>query len=153
MKVFFPNDTRPNKPMTYAKHHQHRAMKQLKATIVLLLTVSGMSAHAQYTGGIGCGDIAVRYLPFVSTGVSKSGVLPQLCVRPNPTSAVATVMLGAAADRVIVLDATGRAMHAQGIGSTMRTASIDLSAYGCGLYMVQVHFTDGTSAMVRTVKE
>ena len=95
----------------------------------------------------GCSDTTVC-LNFTGANLLAAGSR-QLTVFPNPASEKLTISSKQSAEKIVVMDITGRAVFQ----TNTNAAEVDVSSLACGMYLLRVEFKNGDIAVGKFVKE
>lgn len=113
--------------------------------------------HQNTYGG---GDYDVFLVKFnadngVGISAGQNAGCADMTARPNPTAGSLVISFDGAdaAQRLMVLDATGRVVTSRSIEKAQGSITFDLADLTDGLYFLQAEFADGRRSIVRVVKE
>lgn len=107
-----------------------------------------VSLTAGYTGGGDTETVANCVVVFSNAGIADNGLAGETVLYPNPTEGMVTLYIGHAPPygnlRVTVYDAVGQRLHtvSENISSPV---GLDLSAYGPGIYFVEIRSGGGVA--------
>lgn len=106
----------------------------------------------QVTGSNGCSASSTRTIEVVScVGIDEKTARASIRLYPNPSKGKVIIEAGASLTSVSVMDYMGRqVLLSEGNAGT---AEVDLSGFAAGIYTFMIHSSDGSTELVKVVKE